>query len=211
MATIVFDFDGTIADSMPVIIEIYKEMLPGKHSLDSVEVNKLKRMPIQKVAGYLDISFWKAPFLLRRGRKLMHDRITSIEIFDGVVETLKQLKDRGYEMHIVSSNSTDNLNLFLNHHGLKSNFVEVKGISNLFGKTRAIKKLVKKHNLDTRETYYVGDEARDIISAKKAGLIMVSVTWGFNDAALLRDLHPDFIVDKPEELLNIFQQADTAA
>ena len=209
MRTIIFDFDGTIADSMPVIIAIYQELLPGKHALDSVEIGKLRHMPLQKVAAHLGISLWKVPFLLRRGRKLMHDRVPSIAVFENMPEVFKELQAQGYELRVLSSNSTENVQLFLNNHGLDSYFVEAKGISGLFGKGRALKKMLKARGISKQDAIYVGDEVRDITAARKAGIPIISVTWGFNDEALLSDMKPDYLARAPKDLLDIIKSKNT--
>ena len=53
------------------------------------------------------------------------------------------------------------------------------------------------------ECLYVGDSEVDVATAKNAGLDCASVTWGFRDRALLESLHPNFLIDRPEELLKL--------
>jgi phosphoglycolate phosphatase len=119
MATIVFDFDGTLANSLPTVIEIYKELLPGKHNITSRDIQKLRGMSVQKVTAELGISFWKVPFLLRRGRRMMHARIHEIDMFNGIPEVVHELKQRGYTLYVLSSNSTENVELFLQEKGIR--------------------------------------------------------------------------------------------
>lgn len=204
MATIVFDFDGTLADSLPVVIEVYKQLLPGQHDITPAKIQKLRRMSVQKVTAELGISFWKVPFLLRRGRTMMHARIHDVEIFPGIKDVVKELHTRGYTLYVLSSNSTENVEEFLQQKGLREYFTEVKGINGLFGKAKALKKMAKRDGFDLAKTYYVGDEARDIVAAKHVGMTMVAVAWGFNDKELLRDLKADWLIDEPQDLLKIF-------
>lgn len=204
MATIVFDFDGTIANSLPVVIDIYKKLLPGKREITPSEMQRLRRLPLQKITAELDISFWKAPFLLRRGRKLMHARIHEVKIFDGISDVIQKLHSAGHELYVVSSNSTENVDIFLQDKDLRQYFKEVKGIAGISGKSKALKKMAKRNKFDLGATYYVGDEARDIVAAKRVGMQMVSVTWGFNDKELLQNLTPDYLIEHPKDLVKLF-------
>ena len=51
---------------------------------------------------------------------------------------------------------------------------------------------------------YVGDETRDVEAARKAGVQIIAVGWGLNSRASLLLQNPDFIVDSPEELTQLF-------
>lgn len=199
--TIIFDFDGTIADSLPVVLAIYTELLPGKKEITHEEIHRLRRMPLQKITAELGISMWKLPFLLRRGRKLMRVRIHTVEIFPDIAEVIKKLHASGHTLYLVSSNSTENVQMFLREKQLMQYFVEARGFPGIHKKTKALKKLTKQYKFDLGRTYYIGDEVRDIVSAKRAGMRTVAVTWGFNDKKLLRNEDPDMVVDKPKDLL----------
>lgn len=51
---------------------------------------------------------------------------------------------------------------------------------------------------------YIGDSEVDIQTARNAGLKVVSVTWGFRDEEQLKELEPDWLIHRPEELANLF-------
>ena len=95
------------------------------------------------------------------------------------------------------------IKVFLKNNGLNF-FGFIYTESNLFGKGRALNNLLIKHRLDPEETIYIGDEVRDIEAAKKAGIKIISVSWGFNSAKLLQKAKPDFLINKPKELLQLF-------
>ena len=60
-----------------------------------------------------------------------------------------------------------------------------------------------KQALHPSNVLYVGDEVRDIEAAKKAGIRIAAVTWGYNSKKALEAYKPDYLVTKPEELLQI--------
>jgi phosphoglycolate phosphatase len=57
----------------------------------------------------------------------------------------------------------------------------------------------------------IGDEVRDIAAARKAGIAIAAVTWGYNSRAALERAHPDYLVTRPAELLQLSDQFLTAA
>ncbi|HLB58081.1 MAG TPA: HAD hydrolase-like protein, partial [Gammaproteobacteria bacterium] len=55
------------------------------------------------------------------------------------------------------------------------------------------------------ETFYIGDETRDIQAAKKNHIYSIAVTWGFNNKKVLAAEKPDFLIDNPKELLAVLK------
>lgn len=202
--TIVFDFDGTIADSLPVMLRIYGILVPKGPEITKELFQFLRKLPAHKVAAHLDVSLWRLPWLLRRGRKTMHDHMEDVQPIDGIEDVIRQLKKRGYNLHIVTSNSRSNVQLFLRMHKLENYFDDVHAVRRLNGKPRALRALARKLQVDVADTYYVGDEARDIIATQKIDMPIVAVGWGFNDMKLLKEMNPTNTARTPKDLLRIF-------
>ena len=202
--TIIFDFDGTIADSLPIMLRIYGILLPKGPEITKELFQFLRKLPAHKVAAHLDVSLWRLPWLLRRGRKTMHDHMNDVQPIDGIEAVIKELTKRGYNLHIVTSNSRANVLLFLRMHKLDGYFDDVHAVRRLNGKPRALKALARKLKVDVHETYYVGDEARDIAATQRIQMPIVAVSWGFNDIALLKEMNPTKTAQKPKDLLRIF-------
>lgn len=202
--TIIFDFDGTIADSLPIMLRIYGILIPKGPEITKELFQFLRKLPAHKVAAHLDVSLWRLPWLLRRGRKTMHDHMSDVQPIEGIEQVIRELKKRGYTLHIVTSNSRANVLLFLRMYKLDTYFDDVHAVRRLNGKPRALKGLARKLKVNVTETYYVGDEARDIIATQKINMPIVAVSWGFNDIELLREMKPTKTAQKPKDLLRIF-------
>lgn len=80
-------------------------------------------------------------------------------------------------------------------------FEFIKSGRNIFGKDKDILWIMKKYNLSKNNVVYIGDETRDVEAAKKVGIEIISVCWGFNYKEILQTLNPNFIVESPEEIL----------
>lgn len=200
MSNVIFDFDGTIADSLPVVMELFYEWA-GMVPLPPKEVEKVRNMHVKEVMTYFDLSFWKAPSLLVKGRAMLGKHINEIEIFDGIEDVLKKLKADGHTMYLVSSNSTVNIRKFLKNHNISGYFKGVHGNVGVFGKTNVLRTILRKYKINANDTFSIGDETRDIDAAKKLKITCIAVSWGYNGPKILKEHRPDFFVEKPSEII----------
>ena len=113
---------------------------------------------------------------------------------------IKKLNKR-YKLGIVSANSKENILKFLELNDLKYCFDFVYNYQLFLGKSQAFKKIIKGKKLSKDDIIYIGDEDSDIIAAKKAGIKIISVTWGMKNKNMLKNNEPDFIAEKPEDIL----------
>lgn len=134
MAHIVFDFDGTIADSMWVVLEIYEQIFGA--TLSPQQVEHIRGLTATKVIKELGIPMWKGPKLLTKGTKIMRSRLNEVAPFAGTEELLKKLTEAGHELRIMTSNSEGNVRVFLKEHGLLDYFSGIQGGVGLFGKAQ---------------------------------------------------------------------------
>src|SRR5579872_2804322 len=105
MATLIFDFDGTIADSLPVIMKIFRE-LTHTPPISEAEISRLRRLPLHDLARELHVAKWRMPLLVWRGRRVMKKRVGEVGIFSGMAEVIEQLHGQGHTLMVMSSNET---------------------------------------------------------------------------------------------------------
>lgn len=203
--TIIFDFDGTIADSLQLVVAVVNDIAveeTGKQLVSQDQLAGLRSKTVSEILNILQIPMWKLPFFLLKGKKLFKEKSGSLICFPGMKETLFELKKEGYALGILSSNAKDIIELFLKANRIDQ-FTFIHSESNLFGKSTALKHVLESNLLKQEEVLYVGDEARDIEACKKLPIDVAAVTWGFNSRELLEKYSPTYIVDKPEELLKV--------
>jgi phosphoglycolate phosphatase len=206
MAAIIFDFDGTIADSFEVIVDVFHDLTNRPDRLTDEEMAELRGLPLEVVANHLKITWWKIPFLLTRGRRMMGQRMTDIPVFEGMGKVIDHLHAEGHELFVVSSNSKRNVRKFLKQHHLYKYFVEIRGNAGLIGKSRILKRLVRSNDLDMKDTIYIGDETRDILATRVIGMRIIAVGWGFASADFLESLHPTALARNPEDIISILEE-----
>jgi len=199
---ILFDFDGTIADTHQMSLKIANQMAEEFHyrSITPDDLEELKNLSSRDVVLRSGVSPLKIPFLLRRFMQELGKHVQSLKPIQGIPDCLKELKESGYSLGIISSNLKDNVVAFLANNDLSEYFDFIYSGSTLFGKYRIINKVVQAENVKPSEVVYIGDETRDINSAKKSKIKVVAVGWGFNSPKILQQYQPDFLILNPEEL-----------
>ncbi|MBX9743396.1 MAG: HAD-IA family hydrolase [Chthoniobacterales bacterium] len=202
---LLFDFDGTIADTRALAFRILQE-LAGEFSfraLHDEELEKARHMKTQDLIKFLGISRWRVPTIAARGLVKFQEKILEIEPIAGIPEILKSLHLQGFQLGILTSNAEANVTGFLKQHQLDY-FHFIRTSSKLFGKARELRRFMKEHRLHPHEIIYIGDETRDIEATQAVSIPMAAVTWGYNSAEVLGSMSPHYLVDKPSELLRYF-------
>lgn len=200
----IFDFDGTLADSTEVVVKILNNLAPefGVNPAPDSEVQRLRKLSTRELIKEFKVPIYMVPFIFRRFKQEMKKAMPEIKPISGIPQVLRQLHGKKQKLYIISSNTTENINLFLARNGIEY-FDRVIGDAGLFGKNVKIKRIIKNENLDPGKVFYFGDETRDIESARKAGVKSVAVVWGIGAREALERENPDFIFSKPEELLSL--------
>lgn len=202
---LIFDFDGTIADTFAHTMKI-TNILSDEFKFKKVhdhEIEFLKGKTIQEIIKHLNVPVLKIPNIVAKARTELHKDIESIEPIEGLKTILPLIKQANIQMGILTTNSRENVEKFLKVNGMEI-FDFIHSTSRVWGKNHGLRKLMQQHHLTAEDLLYVGDETRDIEAAKKEGIKVIAVTWGYNSHAILEAFSPDFIAHTPDELFNIF-------
>jgi len=201
MRTIVFDFDGTIADTLSVVIKIANKFADhyGYRKIPLSDLPKLREKKPSEVLRHLGISIFKLPIVARKIRFEMNKEVSHLKTAVDLRETLMNLKKSNCTLGILTTNSRENVTEFLKNNDLQL-FDFVYSGRAVFGKSSLLKKMMKAKTIPHDDPIYVGDEIRDIEAAKKAGIKVIGVTWGYNTKNALNKAHPDHVVEEPKEL-----------
>lgn len=203
MATIIFDFDGTIADSFELGVDIFHQIMGRQDRITKQEVAKLRGLSARQVIKEIGVRWWRLPLLATRARKLMNERLNEVRPFEAMVPVIHQLDRQGHTILILSSNSAKNIDQFLKAGHLDGCFDKIYGNIGLFNKAGKLRQIMREGQLKPHQCLYVGDEVRDIIAARHADIPCAAVTWGFNNSRALREARPAALVRDPQELIEI--------
>ena len=200
MKTIIFDFDGTLADSFDIIVGIIGKIAIGGKVLGSKQLDDIREHTIIEAAKILEISKLKLPFLVALGRREMSKKINQLEIHEGLEDLIKDLHSKKINLMVLSSNSKKNIDFVLKKYSILNYFSKIYGSVGLLSKSRSISKVLKSNKINKEDVIYIGDEARDAIAAKTLGINFIGVGWGFNSTKLLLKYDNYAIVQDTQEL-----------
>lgn len=196
-----FDFDGVLVDSLVLYVEAVRLIL------ERIGTPIVKNR--DDYLGLFEGNFYTS--LEARGVDLAAFSEAAKEILPAmdytvmkpVPEIVPVLKALQFDslLVVVSSNSAPVIEKVLGSFGYLSCFHDILGSDFLFSKKEKIIHACAKYGIAPDSTYYIGDTAGDIVEAKAAGVLSVAATWGWHTRQKLASLSPDFIVDKPEDLL----------
>lgn len=200
---LIWDFDGTLVDSLGLALCVYRE-LQASHGLPAIEDPEAVRdLSLTQFVRKFEIPVRRVPGMFTAFLGAFRKRIDEVALNEGIREILTGLHSRGIRHAVISSNSKENIQQCLGAHQLDGLFDFVIGTSRIHGKTRRIKKALKELGQQHSDVLYVGDEIRDVEACQAIPLDIAAVEWGLNSANALRAAEPTFQVSKPSQLWEV--------
>jgi phosphoglycolate phosphatase len=203
---ILWDFDGTLADTLPGLLRIFNDLAPQFGLEKIADLQTLRDTPPVELLRDRGIRWWKLIALRNAIVRRQKEQVDRIRLFPHIPEMLQQLHATGYRLGIVSSNSEENIRHGLRAAGAEQWFELVVGSWQLLGKHRMLRRALRRTHLTSRQALYVGDEVRDITAARLAGMDAAAVTWGVNTSDLLARYSPARLIHQPDELVEWLTQ-----
>ncbi|WP_422659575.1 HAD-IA family hydrolase [Paenibacillus sp. EC2-1] len=201
---IIFDFNGTLVQSKYLVVKLMND-LAGKYGYEKIkdeDIEHLASLSIRERLKVMKCPIYKLPMLVADVKKKYKDDVVHLDIVPGIRDVLSEIKVQGTTIGILSSNSEDNIQKFLGIHDI-SIFDFIYTASNIFGKEKALRKLLKERGISKDEVLYIGDELRDAEACMNSGIACAMVTWGYDAEELLLQGKPNFLVHEPKELYHI--------
>ncbi|MBB5149711.1 MULTISPECIES: HAD-IIIA family hydrolase [Ureibacillus] len=202
MRYIIFDFDGTLANSAEVYVDAWNAYAEKYNylPLKLEDLQQIRHLDHANKAKKYQFPMHKLTFILPKIYQYFHEHIHEVKLFDGVKEMLESISSMGYTIAILSSNKKENIEAILKREQI-STVSEVISVKKLFGKDRAMKKFMKHHQITPQSILYVGDELRDIEACNKVGVPFMWVSWGLDSFELIMKENPTYVVHTPKEIV----------
>lgn len=204
--TVICDFDGTIVDSGQVVFDLFNEFA-DKYNYKRIpqsESDRIRALTVKERFKEYGVPIIKVPMLTIDVVKRYKKSIPTLEVNQAMKKVLKNLKDSGIKLVVMSANSKENIEEFLKLNDMEY-FDEIIQSSRMFGRNVTINNYIKNHNVKKDEIILIADEHRDIVASKKSNIRIISVTWGYDLEKLLAKSNPDFLVRKPEDIIDIIR------
>ncbi len=204
---VIFDFDGTIGDTLPLCIAAFRkaiEPLTGKSISDEEIVATFGPSEEGTIMALIPEFYEQGLSNYLKYYKELHGMCP--EPFDGIKSILRFLKESNVITALVTGKGEKSCNISLTYYNLEDSFGLIKtGSPKGQRKVEGIREVLEYFNLKSNEVIYVGDTVSDIHCARKAGVPIISATWGsFADAVEVSKYHPDrmfqFVLELKEYL-----------
>lgn len=207
ITTLLFDFDGTLIDTNELIIQTFQYVLdkyyPGEYGRGDI----LPFLGPTLHDTFNAINLERAEEMINDYRTwniTMHDELASE--FDGVSQTLQELKDQGLKMAIVSTKRRDMVMKGLDLLGVTDLFDVVVGlddVTNAKPDPEPIQLALERLGAKKEEALMIGDNYHDVVGGKNAGVRTAGVAWTSKGEEFLQTFEPDYMLQHISDLLTI--------
>lgn len=197
----IFDFDGTLADSFPVFVQIFNS-LAAKHRYSPVtdeQIVALRRCGAREVMAKLGIKRWRLPFIIADYRRLAIRHHVVPPMFPRMAESLRRIAAAGVQLAIVTTNSRDNVLRSLGQETADL-FARIEDKVSLFAKHRPLLRVARRLGVAPAQSIYFGDQSADGQAARRAGMAFAAVPWGYGSADVLVEEGADFLLQQAADL-----------
>ncbi|MCE1169145.1 MAG: HAD family hydrolase [Sphingobacteriia bacterium] len=209
---IIFDLDGTLADSL-ADLALSMNWVLASYGYPVHEKDDYKRFVGSGIRSLIERAL---PVEAREGRII--DKVVSTmmeyysihctdhtELYPGIEPLVKEAKDRGLKLAVFSNKPHPFTEIIVNRL-LPGMMDMVQGYTceELKKPNPAeVLRICRDLSLSVSDVLYVGDSDVDIITAKNAGMRSVGVLWGFRGESELRKAGADYIVSIPSQILEL--------
>lgn len=190
---VIFDLDGVIANTEPVVLQAYRTYLP-EMTLDehkSLYYSNVYEKTSEMVASGL---FTRDEF-----QNTYHKLYEDVTIFPKMVPIIKSLSER-YHLAINSSTNDHMIEHFLLKNDILDLFGSVLGSTKEHKKSVKIKYILEMFGVTPDNAVFITDTSGDIEEGRAAGVDSIAVTWGYHDVAHLETAKPIALASSVEEL-----------
>lgn len=204
---VIFDWNGVITDSLKLDHEIFlKECdrkglkMPRSERFYANIFNDNVFVCLKNIGFHVDE---EGEFMYR---KLYLQGLPKTKPFPFIKTMLKMLRKK-YKLAIITSNYDAAVRKFFITHRIRE-FSLILSADVDRRKENKIKILMNKFSLSEGEIIFVGDTISDIKACKKSGIRIIAATWGYHNKKQLAKHNPDFIADKPQDVINILNNIE---
>lgn len=210
---IIFDFDGTLADTSKLIVATMQKSIQdyGLPFRSEEQIKATIGVRLEEIPSILWPSFKGIgkPFtaIYRKNFEELKDNIPVL-LFPGVKETLSKLKEEGYLMAIATSRSHRSVEELTQQLGIRDYFAYLLGgndVSKGKPNPESIFKILSEMSWKKEETMMVGDMSVDIQMGKNAVIKTCGVTYGNGKTLELEEAGADNIISVFSNLKNILE------
>lgn len=211
MKLIIFDFDGTLADTRELIVRTMQETITtlGLEARTDEECASMIGLPLkQAFMDLIPMNDGTGNLCAETYRQLFYknNAVYKVPTFPHVLDTLHLLSKKGYTMTIASSRSNRSLMEYVHDMGLKEIIPYVLGaddVTHAKPHPEPVLMTLQRFGCQTEDTIVVGDTRYDIEMGRNAGVQTCGVTYGNGTRQELEDAGANYLIDDFKTLVDI--------
>ncbi|MGN1033935.1 MAG: HAD family hydrolase, partial [Intestinibacter sp.] len=197
---VAFDLDGTLLNSEPINLKSLQKCLDIYYNI-SVSIDELLKftgIPAKEIFEKYGISDYKTSQI-----KWIYEFdkiIDEVEVFDGLLDVIAELKNLGIKLAIVTSRKRHELDKLMSNFNLENYFdytVSIDDTKNPKPSAEPLQKLMELANCTNKEILFIGDSSADIKCAENNGTKFGLALWGANPEL---KKHCKIILETPEDI-----------
>jgi phosphoglycolate phosphatase len=202
---VLFDFDGTLADSFPTFVRTANEAAARYRfrAIAPEEVETLRAYGTRELLRHLRLAPWKLPLVARHHRRALARALAespdAVPLFPGVPALVETLHAAGVRLALVTSNDEANVRRVLGP-ALAARFAHAEFGAALLGKARRFRRVLRASGVAPHEALAVGDDLRDVEAARAAGIAAGAVSWGYARRDALAAAAPAHLFDAVDDV-----------
>ena len=209
LSTFLFDLDGTLIDSIELILRSYRHTMRAHRGLEPPD-----EVWMQGLGTPLRVQFrhWtedpaeiEAMVATYRAYNLEHhDEL--VRPYEGVVAAVRDLRRKGRTLGLVTSKIREGALRGLELAGFEDHFEVIVGADDVTHPKphpEPVLKALEQLSAPAADTVFIGDSRHDIECGRAAGVKTAAVLWGPFDRTHLEDLAPDYWLERPEDLATL--------
>lgn len=208
---VIFDLDGTLIDTLEDLKDsinfALKQHGMPERSLEEVRSfvgNGVKKLVFRSVPENTSDELRESCLKAFKAHYITNS-MNKTRPYNGICELIKKLKEKGVKLAVVTNKTQDAADGIMNEF-FKDDFEIIIGqIDGVAQKPQpdGVWYAIEKLGASKQNSVYIGDSEVDCLTAKNSGIPIIGVTWGFRGRKVLEENNADYIVDSPEEILNI--------
>lgn len=207
MKVVIFDMDGTLLDSKKDITISVNHVRQNHYSLEPLS-EKFIVDAINMEVRNLPYLFYKTDIYEDSARDMFEKHyyeqcVQNPYLYDGIEDTLNALISKGIKISVATNAPTKFAKRMLTHLDVAHLFDVIIGadmVSHSKPSPEMLHRILEHYNYehDKHKAWMIGDNSKDMLSAKSAGINSAFATWGFTPES-----NHEVIIDNPKEILDI--------
>ncbi|RUO21718.1 HAD family hydrolase [Aliidiomarina haloalkalitolerans] len=213
---VVFDWDGTLMDSVPRIVSCMQKMaqqtglaVPSESAVRDI-IGLSLWVALERLFDCYD-SDEQAKLIAVYRDLYVHKDVTPSPLFPGVREVLAELKAENFVLAVATGKARAGLDRAWHETDTASFFTSSRCADEAASKPapQMLEEILQQTGINKANAIMVGDSCYDLQMARNAGMPAAGITWGVHDAPRLSQEQPHGIIDHIEELPQLLRQLQT--